>query len=97
VLLAWGSRSLDTFGYLLAEGTPPALHLVITNETDFDIKIPGASYSFGQMYRALAIGQFEALSAGNGLALRLHLASPGLEAFPQLQKALNHALKRVEP
>jgi len=97
VLLTWGPRSLDTFDCLLQEGGPPGLHLVITSDTEFDVTIPGANYSFGQMYRALAIGQFEALSTNSGLALRLHLASPWPEAFAQLQKTITQALRRLGP
>lgn len=96
VLLAWGPRSLDTFGYLLREKAPQGLHLVIDGDIAADLKVPGANYSFGQMYQAAAIGHFEALSAAGNLALRLHLASPLTESLAQLQKAASQALRRVE-
>ena len=96
VLLAWGPRSLDTFGYLFRESAPQGVHLLIDGETEADVKVPGANYSFWQMYQAAAIAHFEALSAGGNLALRLHLASPLSEALAQLEKTINHALRRAE-
>ena len=97
VLLAWGPRSLDTFGYLFQERAPQGLHVVITGDTEADIKIPGANYTFGQMYQATAIGHFEALSAGGDLSLRLHLSSPLPEGLVQLQKVTQQALRRFAP
>jgi hypothetical protein len=96
VLLAWGPRSLDTFGYLFRESAPQGIHLLIDGEIAVDIKVPGTNYSFGQMYRAAAIGHFEALSAAGNLALRLRVLSPVSESLAQLEKALNLALRRVE-
>lgn len=96
VLLAWGPRSLDTFGYLFREDAPQGLHLVIDGEIEADIKVPGGNYSFGQMYRAMGIGHFEALSAAGNLALRLHLVSPFRESLEQLEKAVSQARRRVE-
>jgi hypothetical protein len=97
VLLAWGPRSLDTHGYLLRMGAPGGLHLMITSESDGDVAIPGSKYSFGQLYRALALGQFEALSSGAGLALRLHLASVSPGSLSQLQNLVHQALRRLAP
>lgn len=97
VMLMWGPRSLDTFGYLSREKAPQGFHLVITGDMETDVKIPGASYTFGQMYQALAIGHFEALSAGGSLTLRLHLSSPLPDALAQLQNAMHQALRRVAP
>jgi hypothetical protein len=97
VMLAWGPRSLDTFGYLFREKAPQGFHLVVTGDIEADIKIPGAHYTFGQMYQASAIGHFEALSAGGSLTLRLHLSSPLGDALVQLQNAIQQALRRVAP
>ncbi|HET7107214.1 MAG TPA: hypothetical protein VFI38_10415 [Candidatus Acidoferrum sp.] len=95
VLLGWGPRSLDSYGYFLRVGAPAGLHLMITADEKGDVAIPGTNYSFGQLYRALALGQFEALSAGTGLALRLHLASATAESFSQLQKLVQEAFRRM--
>ena len=97
VLLAWGPRSLDTHGYLLQMGAPGGLHLMITSDSEGDVAIPGSKYSFGQLYRALALGQFEALSSGAGLALRLHLASASPGSLSQLQNLVHQALRRTAP
>jgi hypothetical protein len=69
--------------------------MMITADSEGDIGIPGANYSFGQSYRAQALGQFEALSAAAGLALRLHLTSVSVESLSQLQNLVQQALKRT--
>jgi transaldolase / glucose-6-phosphate isomerase len=95
VLLAWGPRSLDSFGYLLRPEAPGGLQMMITADSERDIAIPGANYTFGQSYRAQALGHFEALSAVTGLALRLHLASVSAESLSWLQNLVQQALKRI--
>ena len=95
VLLAWGPRSVDTHGYFLAEGAPMGMHLVITGDTSADLKIPGANYTFGQLYLALALGQFEELSDGEGLALRLHMGPQSRNGLSQLQNVFGQALRRI--
>ena len=95
VLLAWGPRSLETYGYLLRAGAPGALNLMITADSEGDVAIPGTTYSFGQLYLAMALGQFEALSAGTGLALRLHLSSASAGSLSQLQTLIQQALRRL--
>lgn len=95
VLLAWGPRSLETYGYLLRAGAPGALNLMITADPEGDVAIPGTTYSFGQLYLAMALGQFEALSAGTGLALRLHLSSASAGSLSQLQTLIQQALRRL--
>ncbi len=95
VLLSWGPRSVDTHGYFFDEEAPAGIHLVITGDSTADLKIPGANYTFGQLYRALALGQFEELSGSNVLALRLHIGSQGEEGISQLENALGQALRRI--
>jgi transaldolase / glucose-6-phosphate isomerase len=97
VLLVWGPRSLDTYDYLLRVGAPAGLHLMVTGDSEVDVAIPGANYSFGQLHRALALGQFEALSASSGLAVRLHLSSETPTAVSQLLKLVSQALRRLNP
>jgi len=97
VLLGWGPRAVDTYGYFLREGAPQGLHLVITGDIPLDVKVPGANYKFGQLYLALALGQFDALTSRKGLTLRLHLDSPSPKGLSDLQNVVVQALKRVGP
>jgi transaldolase / glucose-6-phosphate isomerase len=97
VLLAWGPRSFDTYDYLFRVGAPAGLHLMVTADSEVDVPFPGANYSFGQLHHAFALGQFEALSVGGGLAVRLHLRSESAAAVSDLQSLLDRALRRVHP
>ena len=95
VLLAWGARSMETYGYFLRDGAAQGFVLVVTGDSQFDIKIPGAAYSFGQLYRVLTLAQFEAMSEKSGLALRLHLCSQTPESLLELRNIVTQALRRV--
>ena len=97
VLLAWGPRSLETYGYLFCEGAPRGLHLVITGDSGMDVKIPGAQYTFARLYTALALGQFETLSALDGLALRVHIGPQIRVVLEKLHGVIGQALKRLGP
>jgi len=97
VLLAWGPRSLETHGYLFSEGAPRGLHLMITGDSGMDLKIPGAHYTFARLFTALALGQFETLSALDGLALRVHIGPQIRAVLDKLQGVIIQALKRLKP
>ncbi|HUL33084.1 MAG TPA: hypothetical protein VL128_04320 [Candidatus Eisenbacteria bacterium] len=95
VFLAWGPRTYDMYGCLLHGSSVPGLRMMVTASSSSDLKIPGANYSFDELYRALALGQFEGLPERNGLALRIHLEAQTEEALRQLQNVITNALKRI--
>jgi len=95
VMLTWGPRSIYTYSYLLREEAPAGLHLVVAGEPKKDLNIPGANYKFGQLYMALALGQFEALSGANGLALRLHVGAASGSELAELENVVSQALRHV--
>jgi len=95
VFLAWGPRSLDTYSHLLREEAPAGLHLVITADPQGEVNIPGAGYKFGQLYLALALGQFEIFSSTKGLALRLHVGAASGSELAVLEHVIMQALQRI--
>jgi glucose-6-phosphate isomerase len=94
VILAWGPRSMDTYSFLLREEAPAGLHLLLTGEPQAEVSVPGAYYKFGQLHQALALGQFEALSRANGLALRLHMGTATRHELAGLENVVMQALRR---
>jgi transaldolase / glucose-6-phosphate isomerase len=97
VLLLYGPRSEDHYGYLLREGLPTQQFLVFTAKPEVDLPIPGASYTFGQLNRALALGEFEGIAQAGRLVIRLHLKANLAEGFTELEQLFERTLRRIHP
>jgi glucose-6-phosphate isomerase len=95
VLTAPGPRYLHGLGQMFKGGRPKGLFLLITTEPTKDLPIPGASYSFGQLQMALALGDFDSLGRHQRHVLRLHLASGAEQGLLQLEPILKNALKKI--
>jgi hypothetical protein len=82
--LGYGPRFLHSTGQLHKGGPPAGVFLQVTAEDAADIEIPGRPFTFGQLKRAQAIGDFESLLGHGRPALRVHLGADlngGLEAL----------------
>jgi len=82
--LGYGPRFLHSTGQLHKGGPPKGVFLQVTAGDEADIAIPGAPYTFSQLKRAQAIGDFQALIDHGRPVLRVHLGrdvSGGLEAL----------------
>jgi transaldolase/glucose-6-phosphate isomerase len=95
VLTAPGPRYLHGLGQMFKGGPPKGLFLLITTEPAKDLPIPGASYSFGQLQMALALGDFDSLGRHQRHVIRLHLASGAEQGLLQLETILKNALKKI--
>jgi len=93
VLLAFGPHSLP-YSQLLRQGGPLGQFLVITADPASDLAIPGASYTFGQLYAALALGEFEALVQSDRFAIRIDLTGQLPAALERLAYVVNQGLAR---
>jgi transaldolase / glucose-6-phosphate isomerase len=72
------------------------LCLLLTADSPKDLPVPGAPYSFGQLQRALALGEFQALVAGGHFVVRLHLASSSDEDLAALEQLMEQSLRRYQ-
>ncbi len=95
VLLVYGPHGLHHHGHLQYDGQPRGQYLVFTADSPLDISIPGASYTFGQLYRVLALGEFEALEQSHRFALRINLTGEIAAALAKLQQTIEQALGRT--
>ena len=91
VLLAYGPHSLHHYSHLHRKELPHGQFLVITAEPTIDLAIPGASYTFGQLYRALALGEFEGLVQSGRFVVRIHLTGE----IPAALENLGHVVSQV--
>jgi transaldolase / glucose-6-phosphate isomerase len=96
VLLAHGPHSLHHYSHLHRKGLPHGQFLVITAEPASDLAIPGASYTFGQLYRALALGEFEGLVQSDRFVVRVHLTGDIPVALENLGHVVSQALARKQ-
>ena len=87
----WGPRFLHSTGQLHKGGSGRGLFLQLTAGDPLEIEIPGASFGFGVLARAQALGDLEALQGRGRRVLRVHLdeARAGLE---RLVDAVDEAL-----
>jgi transaldolase/glucose-6-phosphate isomerase len=96
VLLAYGPHSLHHYSHLHRKGSPHRQFLVITADPGIDLAIPGASYTFGQLYRALALGEFEGLVQSDRFVVRIHLTGDIPVALENLGHVVSQALARKQ-
>jgi len=87
-LLSYGPRYLHSTGQLHKGGPDNAFFILLTNQTQKDINIPGEKYTFWQLEMAQAMGDFEALDSKGRRVLRLHLKHP-------LAKSLSYLSERI--
>ncbi|MBE3142311.1 MAG: bifunctional transaldolase/phosoglucose isomerase, partial [Planctomycetes bacterium] len=71
--LGFGPRFLHSTGQLHKGGPNSGLFLQITSDTSQDLAIPGEDITFGDLERAQALGDLEALLARGRRAIRIHL------------------------
>ncbi len=88
--LGYGPRFLHSTGQLHKGGPPQGVFLQVTMADEPDLPIPGRPYTFGQLKRAQAIGDFESLAKHGRPVLRVHLGrdvGPGVAALVQAVRA----------
>jgi len=85
-LFGYGPRYLHSTGQLHKGGANNGVFLVIFAEPSQDAQVPGESYTFGQLARAQAEGDFQAFCAKGRRALMLTLPKPQDEAFKTLME-----------
>lgn len=79
--LGFGPRFLHSTGQLHKGGPDIGVFLVITRDPAADVEIPEQGLRFGQLLRAQALGDMEALQERGRRVLRVHLPDGGLEAL----------------
>ncbi|HEX5474254.1 MAG TPA: hypothetical protein VFX12_06280, partial [Vicinamibacterales bacterium] len=73
-------------------GPPRGVFLQVTCADAADIAIPGKPFSFGQLKRAQAIGDFESLERHGRPVLRVHLGPNTAAGLDRVRRALESAI-----
>lgn len=90
--LGYGPRFLHSTGQLHKGGPPTGVFLQVTASHERDAEIPGRPYTFGQLQRAQAIGDLEALDTHGLPAMRVHLGGDIGAGLAELRAAARAAL-----
>lgn len=89
--LGYGPRFLHSTGQLHKGGPPAGIFLQVTADDATDIEVPGKPFSFAQLKRAQAIGDFQSLVAHGRPVLRVHLGADVSAGLDELRRAVGTA------
>jgi hypothetical protein len=95
--LGYGPRFLHSTGQLHKGGPASGVFLQVTGGDEPDLPIPGKPFSFGQLKRAQAIGDFESLAGHGRPVLRIHLGADTESGLATLRSAVRTALRQPAP
>ena len=86
--LGYGPRFLHSTGQLHKGGPNTGLFLQLIDEPLEDVLVPAAGYSFGDLIRAQALGDFQALEQRGRRVLRINLGHDALKSLERVKAAL---------
>ncbi|MEE8425499.1 MAG: glucose-6-phosphate isomerase [Elusimicrobiota bacterium] len=89
----YGPRYLHSTGQLHKGGPNSGLFILISRSDGPDFDIPGAGHSFGQLIRAQALGDFQALDDAGRRAVLIRITGDPSKALSRLNKAVKAAGK----
>ncbi len=84
VLFGYGPRYLHSTGQLHKGDGNNGVFLILSADPQDDIKIPGQTYTFGQLCNAQALGDYQALLEKGRRVIKLHLTQPVAEQIKKI-------------
>ncbi len=88
----YGPRFLHSTGQLHKGGPNRGAFIQVTSDSKRDLPVPGASYSFGTLIRAQAMGDFQTLQEHGRRAICLHIKGDLSEGVEHVREAIKSAL-----
>jgi transaldolase/glucose-6-phosphate isomerase len=93
--VGYGPRFLHSTGQFHKGGPNTGLFLQLTADPAEDMRVPGQPYTFGELTRAQALGDLQALRGRSARVLRVHLGADVAKGLTALKRGLTTALKAV--
>lgn len=87
--VGYGPRFLHSTGQLHKGGPNSGLFLQLVDAPPHDLVVPGAGYSFGELIRAQALGDYRALRQKQRRVLRVEVGSPAPGGVQRITEALD--------
>ena len=84
-LFGYGPRYLHSTGQLHKGGANTGVFLILTQEPNKELPIPGKKYSFKDLEMAQALGDFQALNSKGRRCLYIHLKKDALVSIQKLK------------
>jgi transaldolase/glucose-6-phosphate isomerase len=84
----YGPRFLHSTGQLHKGGPNTGIFLQLVDSPAEDVSIPGTAYTFGDLIRAQALGDYQALIKRNRRVLRVNLGKDPTRGLDLLQQAM---------
>jgi transaldolase/glucose-6-phosphate isomerase len=85
--LGYGPRFLHSTGQLHKGGPDTGLFLQLVDEISEDLPVPETDYTFGELIRAQALGDYQALKQRERKVLRVQLGKDAMAGIEQLRNA----------
>jgi hypothetical protein len=92
--LGYGPRYLHSIGQLYKGGPPTGAFLQVMVKPQGDLDIPGESFSFGTLFRAQALGDFEALQKRGRPLLGLVIDQDAVSGLDRILQSIAPAALR---
>jgi transaldolase/glucose-6-phosphate isomerase len=90
--VGYGPRYLHSTGQLHKGGPDSGVFLLLTTDAREDIPIPGQDYGFKTLFRAQALGDFQALSRRERRVIRIHIDGDVDQNLGRLAKLIDKIL-----
>lgn len=88
VLLGFGPRYLHSIGQLYKGGTPSGLFITFLKQEKTDPKVPGSFYTFGQLKKAQALGDIQAIASKGLPVLTVDLGKDAAAGLKSVEKQI---------
>jgi transaldolase / glucose-6-phosphate isomerase len=95
--VGFGPRFLHSTGQLHKGGPDTGVFLQLVDQAeqpDIDLQVPGKNYTFGQLIRGQAEGDFQALKSRGRRALRIDLGENSGAGLAELASTINELLRK---
>jgi hypothetical protein len=97
VLTAYGPHAAEHCVYFFRESLPYGPCILFTTDPLVDRAIPGARYTFAELYLALSLGEYDTLVHWEHPVIRLHLTHEFPAALQQLVHVFEQSLHWFHP
>ena len=87
-LAQFGPRYLHSTGQLFKGGPNTGCFIVLTSDESLDLPVPGASYTFGVLKHAQALGDIQAMRQNERRVLHLRLRGDAAQELQRLARAV---------
>lgn len=95
VQISTGPRYLYALGKIYKQGPAEGVFIILTDQPDEDLAVPGAPYTFGDLQQAFAVAEWDALENAGKRVVRVHLLEGRDKGLQRFADIATQALARI--